>query len=211
VAGVLPAVALIVNHRVDGRTGYGAGVLLDRGRVLTNLHVVSYAVSLQAMLYDPDRPSYTALDGGLTRFLGENASALVTATLLETDEGTDLAIVRIDTNTAGRPRLPFRTTPLRVGERVVAVGHPGESVWSVTLGFVSALHVGAIQHDAVIMEGSSGGPLLDADGNVVGINTSRLLGIDRMSFARPIAMMRGLPNQKEEPVALRGAVNRKDR
>src|SRR5262245_20798330 len=62
----LPAVVLLLNHRPDGKTVYGAGLVIDgEGRVLTNFHVVEGAVSLGAMLYDPRRTSYTAFDGGL--------------------------------------------------------------------------------------------------------------------------------------------------
>jgi S1-C subfamily serine protease len=187
---VLPAVVLLLNHRPDGKTLYGAGLVLDgEGRVLTSLHVVDGAASLGAMTYDPRRTSYTALDGGLTRYLDENQRAIVPATLLRADVETDLAVVRIDADTRALPHLPMRREPVTLGERVVAIGHPGESVWSLTLGIVSALHRGAIQHDAAITEGNSGGPLLDADGRVVGINTAKLLGgIDRVAFARPITL-----------------------
>jgi S1-C subfamily serine protease len=187
---ILPAVVLLLNRRPDGKTVYGAGLVLDgEGRVLTSLHVVEGAASLGAMTYDPERTSYTAFDGGLTRYIEENRGAIVPAALVRSDADADLAVVRIDADTRALPHLPMRREPVALGERVVAVGHPGESVWSLTLGIVSALHRGAIQHDAALTDGNSGGPLLDAEGRVVGINTSKLLGgIDRVGFARPIAM-----------------------
>jgi len=187
---VLPAVVLLLNHRPNGSTVYGAGLVLDgEGRVLTSLHVVAGSASLGAMMYDSRRTSYTAFDGGLTRYLEENARAVVPARLVRVDAAADLAIVHVEADTRALPRLPIRKAPLALGERVVAVGHPGESVWSLTLGIVSSIHRGAIQHDAALTEGNSGGPLVDADGRVVGINTAKLLrGADRVGFARPIAM-----------------------
>jgi hypothetical protein len=86
-----------------------------------------------------------------------------------------------------------------VGERVYALGHPQETVWSFTSGAVSAIHHGAIQHDTVVSHGSSGGPLLNARGQVVGINTSRVVSEARgMAFARPVEMAREWALERKE-------------
>jgi S1-C subfamily serine protease len=145
------------------------------------------------MMYDPRRTSYTAFDGGLTRYIDENEAAIVPAHLVRADAALDLALVRVEADTSRLPHLPIRKDPVALGERVIAVGHPGESVWSLTLGIVSSMHHGAIQHDAALTEGNSGGPLVDAEGRVVGINTAKLVnGIDRVGFARPISMAAAL-------------------
>jgi S1-C subfamily serine protease len=186
----LPAVVLLLNYKPDGTTTYGAGLIVSKdGRVLTNHHVIAGAKSIGAMLYKPGRVSYTPMDGGLSRYLFENQNDVVSTTLIEGDATSDLAIVKIDADTSNVPELVFSKDPVRPGERVFALGHPQETVWSFTAGAVSALHNGAIQHDAVLSNGSSGGPLLNARGEVIGVNTARVTSESRgLSFARPIAM-----------------------
>jgi trypsin-like peptidase len=186
----LPAVVLLLNYKPDGTTTYGAGLIIGKdGRVLTNHHVIAGAKSLGAMLYKPGRTSYTPMDGGLSRYIFENQRDIVATTLIEGDATSDLAIVKVDADTSKLPALAFSTEKVRPGERVFALGHPQETVWSFTAGAVSALHNGAIQHDAVLSNGSSGGPLLNARGEVIGVNTARVTSESRgLSFARPIEM-----------------------
>ncbi|NUQ72130.1 MAG: trypsin-like peptidase domain-containing protein [Polyangiaceae bacterium] len=196
----LPGVVLLLNQRSDGKLGFGSGVLLDeRGLVLTNLHVVANASSLGAMLHDPGRVSFTPMDGGLARYFFENQKDVVAAHLVRGDPTLDLAIVQIETDTSRYARLPFRTTPVEVGEQVLALGHPQETVWSFTSGMVSSIHLGAIQHDAAINPGNSGGPLIDMSGQVVGVNTAKLLSTVGVGFARPIAMASYLIDQATAP------------
>ncbi|MFL5319984.1 MAG: S1C family serine protease [Myxococcaceae bacterium] len=187
----LPAVVLILANRPDGQVGYGSGLLLPaNGQVLTSLHVVKDG-TLSAMLYKEGRVSYTPMDGGLSRYLFENARDLVPARLLRADPATDLAIIEITADTSKYPRLPFATGQVHVGDRVFALGHPQETVWSFTSGTVNAIHHGAIQHDAVVSHGSSGGPLLNARGEVVGINGAKVVNDPRgMAFARPMTLVK---------------------
>lgn len=186
----LPGVVLIVNQRADGKVGFGSGILLDgEGRVLTNMHVIADAASLGAMLYDAKRTSYIPADGGLARYLFENERDVHPALLQRGDPALDLAVIKIDADTSKLARLPFRTEPVRIGERVLALGHPNETVWSFSAGLVSSLHSAIIQTDAAINHGNSGGPLIDSRGRVVGVNTSKLFGDSQgISFARPIAL-----------------------
>jgi hypothetical protein len=190
VARALPAVVLLLNTKADGTVTYGAGLIVGKdGRVLTNHHVIAGAKSLGAMIYKPGRVSYTPMDGGLSRYIFENQNDILPTTLIEGDATSDLAIVKIDADTSALPELVFSNEKVRPGERVFALGHPQETVWSFTAGAVSALHNGAIQHDAVLSSGSSGGPLLNARGEVVGVNTARVTSESRgLSFARPIEM-----------------------
>jgi len=191
VRNALPAVVLLVNDRDTGTTSWGSGLVVsDDGDVVTNLHVVGDAVALRAMLYDPERPSYTPMDGGLARYLFENEAALVPAALVRSDTTLDLALVRIDADTTAYNRLTFASEPVQPGDRVYALGHPQETVWSFTSGVVSAMHVAAIQHDAPVNAGNSGGPLVNEQGEVVGLNTSKILsGAEGMAFARPIGLI----------------------
>lgn len=197
----LPGVVLVVNQRADGKVGFGSGILLDgEGRVLTNMHVVAHAISLGALLYDAKRTSYIPEDGGLARYLFENEQALRPALLQRGDPALDLAVVKLDVDTSKYPRLSFREAPVRIGERVLALGHPNETVWSFSAGLVSSLHSGIIQTDAAINFGNSGGPLIDVHGRVVGVNTSKLLGESHgIGFARPIALAQELVDGARAP------------
>ena len=185
----IPAVVLLLNTSADGKTTYGAGLLIEPGMVLTSQHVVAGAHTLGAMLYRPGRTSYTPMDGGLSRFLFENQSEIVNAHELDGDSTTDLAVVRLDADTSRYGTLPIAAREVRPGERVLALGHPQENVWSFTLGVVGSIQQGAIQHDANISHGSSGGPLLNARGEVVGINIAKVTNEPTgLAFARPISL-----------------------
>jgi putative serine protease PepD len=158
----------------------GSGFVYDgRGDVITNDHVVLGATAITVELWN-----------GRT-FRGR---------LVGSDESTDLAVVHID---APAPLLhPLRlgdSAALAVGDPVVAIGSPFGLPETVTSGIVSALHrvidspnnfsIGdAIQTDAAINHGNSGGPLLDASGEVIGINSqiqSQSGGSNGVGFAIP--------------------------
>jgi hypothetical protein len=204
IAKSLPGVVLILNHRADGAVGFGAGIVVDdAGRILTNLHVVANARSLGVMFYDRSRVSYIPQDGGLGRYLFENEKDVQHATLVRGEPVLDLAIVKVDVDTSRLVRLPFRADPPRVGERVMALGHPSETVWSFSSGLVSAMHSGVLQTDAAINHGNSGGPLIDVYGRVVGVNTSRLFGDSQgIAFARPIALAKELIDGTRGPTEM---------
>jgi trypsin-like peptidase len=200
----LASVVLVVNTRDDGSVVYGAGIVLDgHGLVVTSAHLLAGSRSLRAMLYEPHRVSYTPLDGGLARYLFEYEKDLVGARVERADALTDLALVRLDADTSRLPLLPRASRPLRRGERVFAIGHPQENVWSFTAGQVGALHHGAVQHDALLGFGSSGGPLLNERGELVGVNTSKVVSEPRgLSFARPVALVEALVRPSSDPGGL---------
>jgi hypothetical protein len=194
----LPGVVLVLRRSPQGTIGYGSGLLLDDDcHVLTNLHVVSHGTWVGAMFYDPARTSYVPEDGGLGRYIFENKAAIADAELLKGDPVLDLALLKVHGDCAAYPLLPIAEQSPAQGETVVALGHPQETVWSFTSGMVSSLHQGVIQHDAAINTGNSGGPLLDAHGRVVGINTFKLLGgTEGIGFARPIGLAEGLTGRR---------------
>jgi serine protease Do len=164
----------------------GSGVILtEDGYVVTNAHVVAGARRVRVLL--PRRGEGSSILG--TR--GETAGAQIVGVDLE----TDLAVLKIDG--AGLPHLELGDSEaLRPGEIVFAFGSPLGLDNSVTMGVVSASArqlrpddpMIYIQTDASINPGNSGGPLVDAAGNVVGINTlifSQSGGSEGLSFAAP--------------------------
>ncbi len=160
----------------------GSGVIVDQsGVVVTNHHVVAGATELRVVL--ADRREYEA-------------------TVLLTNEATDLAVLKIET-AEPLPTLPFNMTDdPEVGDLVLAIGNPFGVGQTVTSGIVSALartDVGQsdfgsfIQTDAAINPGNSGGALVDMRGQLIGINSmifSRSGGSNGIGFAIPVEMVR---------------------
>ena len=159
------------------QTGSGSGFIIDtNGRILTNAHVVDGADRVTVVLKDGRR-----LDG---KVLGE-------------DPVTDVAVIKIDTNKL--PTVPIGNSEnLQPGEAVVAIGNPLGLDNTVTSGIISATgrsssDIGAsdkrvdyIQTDAAINPGNSGGPLLNARGEVIGMNTAIIRGAQGLGFAIPM-------------------------
>ena len=160
----------------------GSGVIVDpSGVIVTNNHVVANATELRVVL--ADRREFEA-------------------EVLLTDEATDLAVLRVQTDEP-LPVMPFDMAgDIEVGDLVLAIGNPFGVGQTVTSGIVSALartEVGRsdfgsfIQTDAAINPGNSGGALVDMDGELVGVNTmifSRSGGSNGIGFAIPVEMVR---------------------
>jgi Do/DeqQ family serine protease len=160
----------------------GSGVIIDAsGVIVTNHHVVAGATELRVVL--ADRREYEA-------------------EILLTDESTDLAVLKVETDEP-LPTMPFDTSgDSEVGDLVLAIGNPFGVGQTVTSGIVSALartDVGQtdfgsfIQTDAAINPGNSGGALVDMDGELIGVNTmifSRSGGSHGIGFAIPAEMVR---------------------
>jgi len=153
----------------------GSGVIFTAdGYVLTNNHVIAGADDIQVMLHD-----------------GRVAHARV----IGTDPDTDLAVLKIDAGTL--PTIQVDPEPPRVGDVVLAIGNPFGIGQTVTMGIVSALqrqlalspYEDFIQTDAAINSGNSGGALVNAAGQLVGINTAMLehdTGAQGIGFAIPV-------------------------
>jgi S1-C subfamily serine protease len=167
-----PAVANIVTRAMEYDVfmepvpveGAGSGFVIDpRGYILTNFHVVQNAQAISVTL--GDRTNYQA------KFIGA-------------DERNDIALVKIDPKEKKLPVLTMGDSEgLLVGQRVLAIGNPFGFQSTLTTGVVSALGRtvqtgqttvidGAIQTDAAINQGNSGGPLLNSHGEVIGINSA---------------------------------------
>jgi len=159
--------------------GQGSGFITDKsGVILTNAHVVSGA----------DRVIVTLRDG--REFEG---------TVTGTDEVTDLAVVKIDPQGSDLPIATLgNSSQVQVGDWAIAVGNPVGLNNTVTLGIISTLErssaqvgipdkrVEFLQTDAAINPGNSGGPLLNQNGDVIGINTAIRADATGIGFAIPI-------------------------
>jgi serine protease Do len=141
--------------------GIGTGMIIDsNGNVLTNYHVAGGATKIDVILADGEKYSAKLIGG---------------------DAKTDLAVIRIN----AKKQLPYVTfgnsDKIEVGEWIMAIGHPRGLDQTVTHGIISAKHRRGItdpssyqdfiQTDAAINPGNSGGPLLNLNGEVIGVNT----------------------------------------
>jgi len=174
----------------------GSGVIVDaKGTIVTNQHVIAGADSIRVQLAD---------------------GRISDAAVVGQDPDTDLAILRLSIDKL--PVMPMgRSDTLRVGDIVLAIGNPYGLSQTVTQGIVSATGRGQlglatfenfIQTDAAINLGNSGGALIDAHGDLVGINTAVLNrtygGPEGIGFAIPVNLVRGVMEQ----ILVRGHVVR---
>ncbi len=171
--------------------GQGTGVIMDpSGLVITNAHVVA--------------PEMAGLESNSVKiqvhFADEFGGQTYAADLLSLDREWDLALLKI------QAKGPFRSIPLGSsadlikGELVIAIGTPYGNYHSITSGILSGFHrnisvrtprgqktfSGLLQTDAAINPGNSGGPLLNALGELIGINSATLQAADGIGFAIPV-------------------------
>jgi len=177
-----PGVQLLFRLRQDA----GSGVIMSEdGYILTNHHVVDRVQSVEVALWD-----------GRT----------VPARLVGSDPATDLAVLKVELDEL--PVAPIAEDPaVRVGDVVLAIGNALRLSHTVTMGIVSAtgrndlraqLYEDFIQTDAAINRGNSGGALVNAQGDLIGISTRNIdpaLGAQNIGFAIPIGLARNVMQQ----------------
>lgn len=200
----LPSVAgITVNYQVSTFRGaktqaeaVGSGIIISKdGYIVTNNHVISAesssyytiekATEITVKLYNDETP--------------------YKATVVGTDEYTDIAILKIEKDNL-TPATLGKSENIQVGEVAFAIGNPVGMDYSVTSGIISAKDrevevdgttYTAIQTDAAINSGNSGGALVNANGEVIGINTLKLsgTGIEGIGFAIPISSVTDIIEQ----------------
>jgi S1-C subfamily serine protease len=166
-------------------TGTGTGFLFSSdGYLFTNSHVVKNAKQLRAVLYD---------------------GSVHNAILIGEDQYTDLAILKIDAADYS-PATLGDSDNLNIGQLVIAIGNPLGFQHTVTAGVISALGRtlsgesgvsmdSMIQTDASLNPGNSGGPLINAEGEVIGVNTATIRGAQGLCFAISINTAKSVANQ----------------
>jgi serine protease Do len=177
-------------ERSHKQTGLGNGVLIDKdGTILTNNHVIAGSDDLEVILADG------------RKFKGK---------VLGTDPETEVAVIKIEGKDLPAPLELGDSDTLKVGNLVLAIGSPQGLTQTVTFGIVSALNRSSIgitdfanfiQTDASINPGNSGGPLLNVEGQVIGINTaiySSSGGSEGIGFAIPINDARSIAEKLQK-------------
>ena len=171
----------------------GSGFVLDRaGHIVTNFHVIQGAQKVQVSFSGQDQ---------------------LPATVVGKDRSTDLAVLKIDAHARALTPLPLGDSDgVRVGDAVYAIGNPFGLTRTLTTGVVSAVQRqifapngvpidSAIQTDAAINHGNSGGPLIDAAGRVIGVTSQIQTGSDQnqgnvgIGFAIPVNTVRDIAGQ----------------
>ena len=167
----------------------GSGVIVSaqgQGYVLTNNHVIAHAQDIQVLLYD---------------------GRIAKASLVGADEESDLAVLKLQIDASNLPVIHMADQqPLRPGDVVLAIGNPLGLNQTVTMGIVSAIGrqlnsssaEDFIQTDAAINLGNSGGALVNAEGELVGINTlliGKAAGAEGIGFAIPVTTARKVLDQ----------------
>src|SRR5512142_225934 len=168
----------------------GSGVIVDaKGDIITNYHVVEKADKIRVSL------------------MGDPPSVSYPAKVIGTDKETDLAVIKIDVNRSLPAAKIGNSDSMNVGDWVLAIGSPFGLEESVTAGIVSAKgrsivpgrqFQSFIQTDAAINPGNSGGPLVNLDGEIIGINTAiytQSYGYQGVGFALPSNTVASVYNQ----------------
>lgn len=180
-------VSITAASNYSGTTGSGV-VLTTDGYVVTNYHVISGAVEISVTLYD---------------------NRTLKADVVGTDELTDLAVLRVAADDLTAAEFGDSTI-LQVGDTVAAIGDPmgPELRGTLTDGIISAINrdikvggrtMSVLQTNAALNDGNSGGPLLNNQGQVIGINTMKLAGTDNevegIGFAIPSSVVESVVNE----------------
>lgn len=186
----------IPNQQPRTQEGYGSGfIVTEDGYVVTNEHVIHNATKIEVTVTDQEEP--------------------LPAEVVWSDYDSDLAILKIKADRKFQPIRMGDSDKIRPGDWAIAIGNPFGFEHTVTKGVISALgrpitipatgsgsrartYANLIQTDAAINPGNSGGPLLNIDGEVIGINTAVSLQGQGIGFAIPVNEVKGIVKTLQE-------------
>jgi S1-C subfamily serine protease len=173
------AVLMVSGVDAEGKGGFGSGFLISGdGLFVTNYHVIHRAVTIRCWFYDEEDPK---------NYIAE---------IVGIDPAADLAVLKLKLKEGMEPlthlSIEGDLEDIKVGEPVIAIGHLLGLDWTVTMGNVSHInrrnyispYVKMVQHTAPINRGNSGGPVINAEGKVIGVNTTvRLMANNTVGVA----------------------------
>jgi hypothetical protein len=181
IAELSNSIVQITTKYNNGDTGYGSGFFFEKGKLVTNFHVIEDVVSI-SLEYENG-----IIYNGAIKVVGY-------------DRELDIAVLSTLDNST-EPIVLGNSDKLVKGQKVYAIGSPIGFKNSLTDGLVSALRPDIIQVTAPINAGSSGGALIDEFGKVVGITHAKLIGADNIGFAIPINHLKALDKSKNLSLA----------
>jgi serine protease Do len=178
VSHVKRAVVVITTHNAKGTAlQQGTGFFITPERLVTNLHLVRSATDIRIQTF--------------------NGSTASVKSIVVTDEKSDLAILQLNSPCPGTTTLQVDELHAPEGEKVMVVSNPRGSLWKVTVGQVGATwnfeHQGTrMQITASLKPGSSGGPVVNLQGHVVGVAAMHVEGAEDLDFAIPAERLNAL-------------------
>lgn len=170
---VLPSVVLVETACGPGRIMLGSGFVVDKGLVATNKHVVE------------------CIGTGYVTLVGQTVKHTISAKYL--DSVHDLALLKVEG--LSTPAIPLSNVQnLSIGDKIYAAGNPQGLEGTFSDGIISSLRysAGRIQFTAAISQGSSGGPVVDEYGRVIGVTVSYLTSGQNLNFAVPTQFLQAL-------------------
>lgn len=172
-----PSVVLVEVFNASGeRYGTGSGFVASDGAIITNYHVIRGAYSANVHLQD--------------------GSTIPAQGVIGFDPNRDVAVIKAS-NVVAKPLTLGDSENLQVGDKVIAIGSPLAIQNTLSDGLVSGIRNGLIQTSTPISPGSSGGPLFNTHGEVIGIAVAQVVGAQNVNFAVPINWAKGFMHSTE--------------
>lgn len=178
IARLKQAVVIVTTYDESGKPMLqGSGFFIDSGQVATNFHVIKNASQIRVETFD--------------------RTVSIVRNILATDEKNDLALIQLDSTSRQSAFLTMNAAAPAEGELITVISSPQGSRWKVTRGAIGLLWEfqgwgERLQISAAIAPGSSGGPVINAGGEVIGVAAMYFNSVDDLNFAVPIARLQAL-------------------
>ncbi len=178
IARLKQAVVIVTTYDDSGKPMLqGSGFFIDSDQVATNFHVIKNASKVRVETFD--------------------RTVSIVRNILATDEKNDLALLQVNSLSRHSAVLPMKSTAPTEGESITVISSPQGSRWKVTHGSTGLLWEfqgfgERLQISAAIAPGSSGGPVINAGGEVIGVAAMYFNSVDDLNFAVPVARLQAL-------------------